>query len=359
MVHFIRFPSNTMWAWLIAFGSSYILFLTVTLDLSSIMSLVNSKFQLLSMPVIPKSKRATSEAALDTSVQPVKIPRADAIVMSEAKRPLPSSRRLPVSAPVDVCVYKYTDHAPDLWDLFQSQDEVCLFQCQISHQAQRSITFQMRDGFNDFLASANSENDCIPTSVQKLESIAGVKLVISDRTDPENVGFQPWRVAFYCTDACNFLKLLDSWFQYKEKVIACEQPFEVVIHPHIGIDLSSLADALSYDQLLVAVCGDVCRLSHNDQPLVLSVCWCIVCDCKFMCSVFTLVIFLSFVRCLRIYVNEQMYVIRFCVSCFALLRNITPSWNHVCSCRFTFSKRSPLSVRGLSFLICNCKTIMK
>ena len=70
--------------------------------------------------------------------------------------------------------------------------------------------------------------------------------------DPENVGFCQWRVAFYCADHVNFLRLLDGWFQHKEKQIAREQPVEVVIHPHTGIDLSSLLeDDLSYENYTI------------------------------------------------------------------------------------------------------------
>eukprot|EP00973_Karenia_brevis_P030384 4189427-Karenia_brevis.AAC.1 len=68
----------------------------------------------------------------------------------------------------------------------------------------------MRDSFNDFLANAKDDDGTMPANVQQLEAAAGVKLVIADRTDPESVGFQQWRVAFYCTDAPNFLRLLDG-----------------------------------------------------------------------------------------------------------------------------------------------------
>ena len=86
----------------------------------------------------------------------------------------------------------------------------------------------------------------MPSSVQQLEAAAGVKLVVSDKTDPENAGFVQWRVGFYCTDAANMIRLLDSWFQHKGKSMARDTPFEVVIHPHLGIDLNGLEDDLSY-----------------------------------------------------------------------------------------------------------------
>ena len=152
-----------------------------------------------------------------------------------------------MSTHCDVCIFRYTSQASDLWDVFHGKDDVPLFQVQLAHQAQRSITYQMRDSFNDFLASAKDEDDTIPANLQQLETTAGVKLVVADRTDPDNVGFQQWRVAFYCTDASNFLRLLDGWFQHKQKQLAREQPVQVVIHPHIGVDISDIEDELSYE----------------------------------------------------------------------------------------------------------------
>ena len=214
------------------------------------MTLLSNKFQ------IPTPARATKrgaplEVAISPPAQPAKTPRAANISVERGPLPAQTSRRPPASAPVDVCIYKYTDDASDLWDLFHGK-KVPLFQVQIFHNAQRSITFRMRDSFNDFLASAKGEDDTMPASVQELEAMAGVKLVVGDRTDPENVGFQSWRVAFYCTDAINFLHLLDGWFQYMKKEFAHEQPFQVVLRPHDGIDLSSVEHDLSYVRALVA-----------------------------------------------------------------------------------------------------------
>ena len=141
-------------------------------------------------------------------------------------------------------------HPPQ--DFFHDQDDdMALFQIQIEHAAQRSITFQMRDSFNDFLANANQEDKTIPANLQQLEKDAGVKLVVSDKADPELVGFKQWRVAWYCPDPCNFLLLLDGWFEYKAKQIAREQPVQVILHPYLNIDISGLQDSLSYEHYVV------------------------------------------------------------------------------------------------------------
>ena len=63
---------------------------------------------------------------------------------------------------------------------------------------------------NDFLRSAHAADQDMPTDVRALEDAVGVRLVVSDRTDPEDVGFAQWRVAFYLVgDLNNFLLLLD------------------------------------------------------------------------------------------------------------------------------------------------------
>ena len=111
----------------------------------------------------------------------------------DGPRPLATPRRLPASAPVSVCIYKISDHAGDVWDSFQDQD-IPMWQIQMDHPAQRPITFQMRDGMNDFLRSAHAADQDMPTDVRALEDAVGVRLVVSDRTDPEDVGFVQWRV---------------------------------------------------------------------------------------------------------------------------------------------------------------------
>ena len=68
---------------------------------------------------------------------------------------------------------------------------------QIDHQAQRSITFQIRDAFNDFLRQLHDADESVPGAIQDIERQLGYRLVVADRTDPEGVGFVQWRPAFY------------------------------------------------------------------------------------------------------------------------------------------------------------------
>ena len=54
---------------------------------------------------------------------------------------------------------------------------------QIEHGAQRSITFRLREAFEDFLRSAKTGDDTLPATVAELEKVAGIRLVIGDQKD--------------------------------------------------------------------------------------------------------------------------------------------------------------------------------
>eukprot|EP00973_Karenia_brevis_P093892 12419660-Karenia_brevis.AAC.1 len=87
----------------------------------------------------------------------------------------------------------------------------------------------------------------MPATLHQLESAAGVRLVVTDRADPDDVGYVQWRVAFYATDALNFLMLLDGWFRFKARQVARDQLFQVILHPHTGVDLAPVWDDLEYE----------------------------------------------------------------------------------------------------------------
>ena len=207
------------------------------------MALISGKFNLLSEPAARGIKREAPEQPVRTA----KVPRASDVV-TMAPQPKTNQRpRFPTNAPVEVCIYRYCEQASLIWDVLQGKDEFKLYQIQITHDAQRSIAFDMKTSFKDFLAKAHEENPTIPADPQQLEEEAAVKLVVADRIDPDAVGFQQWRVAFYCVDLVNFLALLDGWFKYKEGQIAREQPFEVQLRPHSSCDIELDIDDFNYE----------------------------------------------------------------------------------------------------------------
>ena len=166
-------------------------------------------------------------------------------------------------------MYKYTDQAADLWDLFHGRDDLPLYQVQVTHEAQRSIVFSIRDSFNDFLRAAHAANIAMPASVQQLETAAGIRLVITDRSDPDDVGYKQWRVAFYAVDLPNFLLILDGFFRFKAREASRDQPFQVMLRPHKGIDVSGVWDDLSYENYTLQEASDALPLHVFDaQPVV-------------------------------------------------------------------------------------------
>ena len=207
------------------------------------MALISGKFDLLSAP----AARGVKREAPEQPARAAKVPRASDVVVVPPQPRTTQHPRRPINAPVEVCIYRYCEQASLIWDLLQGKDDFKLYQIQITHDAQRSITFDIRTSFNDFLAKAQAENPTIPANLQQLEKEAAVKLIVADRTDTDGVGFQPWRAAFYCVDLGNFLALLDGWFKHKEMQIAREQPFEVQLRPHSSCDMEIDIDDFNYE----------------------------------------------------------------------------------------------------------------
>ena len=78
--------------------------------------------------------------------------------------------------------------ASDVWDQFAETDGAELWQIQLEHAARPSAIFNLRDSFQDFLKEAGGDSDSgIPTSLDVLQSKAGIKLVLADRNDPDKV----------------------------------------------------------------------------------------------------------------------------------------------------------------------------
>ncbi len=48
----------------------------------------------------------------------------------------------------------------------------------------------------------HADEASMPANVQELERQVGVRLVVADRTDPEEVGYVQWRTAFYVAGRC-------------------------------------------------------------------------------------------------------------------------------------------------------------
>ena len=88
-----------------------------------------------------------------------------------------------------MCFYKVTDKAGDCWPAFEGSNKARLYQAQLAHDARPSLLFNLRDSFGDFLKAVSAEDKDYPSSIDELLNAGGIKLVLTDKTDPENVGF--------------------------------------------------------------------------------------------------------------------------------------------------------------------------
>ena len=138
-----------------------------------------SKFSLSKATGSKETKRAAESASTGT---PSKIPKVSEITIEAGPKPASTLKRKPAVAPVQVVMYKYTNDAGDCWESFKG-DNVPLWQVQIEHGAQRSITFRLREAFEDYLRSANGVDNALPSTVADLEKVAGIRLVIGDMKD--------------------------------------------------------------------------------------------------------------------------------------------------------------------------------
>ena len=177
-----------------------------------------------------------------------------------------TTQRPTTNAPVNVCVYKVTDSAGDLWANFKDV-QTKLWQVQIDHDARPSVTVRMYDSFNEFLKEQSRSSPGSVESTKQLENDAGIRLVMTNQDDPDGLGcFKQYRVAWYIAGEIdqvnNFFSLLDNYLLHKAKQFARATPFEVNVYPYTDVDLESLPDQMSYKPIKVHPCG-------RDLPLKL------------------------------------------------------------------------------------------
>ena len=66
------------------------------------------------------------------------IPRISELKIEQGPSPQRAPQRLPEEAPVEVCIYKITDRAGDLWAPYEGTSAQ-LFQIQFDHRARPSV----------------------------------------------------------------------------------------------------------------------------------------------------------------------------------------------------------------------------
>ena len=168
----------------------------------------------------------------------------------QATRPRKSiAPTLPDAAPIELTVARYTGIAKDFARDFE---DVPLWQCQIRHNARRSILFEVPLAFSDFLSELHATNDNWPSNLQELPSKLNTILRLTrpsagPQDDPMEVGFVAWRVAFYvagdATARYNFSQVLDSFLVWRlTHLRGREDSFpdslELHVYPQLHVDIT-------------------------------------------------------------------------------------------------------------------------
>ena len=92
------------------------------------------------------------------------------------KPPAQLGRKFAANAPANVVIYKISDIAGDVWERYKGSEEP-LWQLQIAQDSARSITYQWRDRFADYLRTTAE----IPSTLQDLQEECGIRLVVGDK----------------------------------------------------------------------------------------------------------------------------------------------------------------------------------
>ena len=129
-----------------------------------------------------QEKRPLEEVAQQQPATRSKILKASEVVVEEdgPKPPKSNSRKLSANAPVEVIIQKYSDSAGDIWEAFRTEKDQPLFQCQIKQDVARSVCYQFRDKFADFLRVTEG----VPNTLAELQDTCGIRLLIGDKNDP-------------------------------------------------------------------------------------------------------------------------------------------------------------------------------
>ena len=164
------------------------------------------------------SKRVGAEQNCSTR----KIPKVGDMKMESPRQSVIT--RPQTNAPVNMCVYKITDASGDVWPSFP---DTKLWQIQINHDARPSVSVAVVQGLNDYL----KQTPGAPENVQKLQSEAGIKIVLTNLDDPDSLGcFVQYRVGLYVAgefeSMVNAFMLLDGYLQFKMKQLARASHFE-------------------------------------------------------------------------------------------------------------------------------------
>ena len=117
-----------------------------------------------------------------------KVPMVSSLTMMEITPSTKTLKKRPDVAPLNMCIYKVTDNAGDVWSKFKDCTMTKLWQIQFDHNAIPSISYQLGNVLDEFLKEKSSANEEYPKNRDELFRDGGVVLKFSNSNDPDNAG---------------------------------------------------------------------------------------------------------------------------------------------------------------------------
>ena len=142
------------------------------------------------------------------------IPSASAITASS---PGKKARLELVACPVVAHVCRYSDCGAAHSEFVPERQPVD--QVQVTHEAKPSVLYMMGNNLEEFLQEQQTTTPGGPANIKEWETQWQCRFVITSKEDPDNIGYIPWRVAFYVSGgpACvqNFLMVFDAFCHWR------------------------------------------------------------------------------------------------------------------------------------------------
>ena len=125
----------------------------------------------------------------------------DDLKLQKAPRVEKRTKRKSEVGPVRMSVCLYSNEAADFMPSAAGGE--ALHGCIFTHEAYPSVTYNVLDRLARFLGRTAAQGN--PANIGTLRA-SGVFLVLTKNTDPDQIGFVPYRPVFYVVgDVCNFL----------------------------------------------------------------------------------------------------------------------------------------------------------
>jgi hypothetical protein len=102
------------------------------------------------------------------------------------------SKARPAKSQLRICIFKVTDCAADVWRMFEGTS-VPLWQLQFDHAGKQSVLYKFAMSFDEFLTKVGAKQHPKVSNMEDVLTYYNAKLVETDSTDSDQVGFVPFR----------------------------------------------------------------------------------------------------------------------------------------------------------------------